>query len=148
MVAGGWVSVVALREVLDPAVVPSAADTTSGGGWRCQEESEKGTWVDVMGNLGADHGVFECERSCSETEEVFYEGQKYSTAGEILVPKRVLGKAVRPANDHNLEQVPFCIAQTAFSLCPTSIFPGLARKGKDASLPMCHGGAAICGMLH
>lgn len=93
MVAGcPWLP---LREVLDPAVVPSAADTTSGGGWRCQEESEKGTWVDVMGNLGADHGVFECERSFSKTEEVFYEGQKYSTAGEVLVPKHVSGKAVK-----------------------------------------------------
>lgn len=55
--------------------------------------SEKGTWVDVKGNLGADHGVFECERSCSETEEVFYEGHKYSTAGESLGTKAHLGES-------------------------------------------------------
>ena len=52
-----------LRVVLGPAMVPSAVGTTSGGGQRCQEESENGTWMDVMGNLGAYHGMFKSESS-------------------------------------------------------------------------------------
>ncbi|KAM9591376.1 uncharacterized protein ACIBXB_006205 [Morphnus guianensis] len=93
VVAGSWVSVVAPASGAGSGCGPFSRGHYSGGGWRCQEESEKGTWMDVTGILGADRGVFKCEKSCSETEELFYEGQKYSTAGEVLVPKRVSGKA-------------------------------------------------------
>lgn len=52
-----------LQVVPDLTAIPSAMGTSSGGGQRCQEESEKGMWVDVMGNLGVYHGVFKFESS-------------------------------------------------------------------------------------
>lgn len=52
-----------LRVVPDLAAVPPAMGTASGGGQRRQKESEKGTWVVVLGNLGVYWGVFKCGSS-------------------------------------------------------------------------------------
>lgn len=124
-----------LRVVPDLAAVPPAMGTASGGGQRRQKESEKGTWVVVLGNLGVYCGVFKCGSSWSKTVELFYEGQKYLIA-EVSVPKCISGEWVRPTSDHNLERVPLRVAQMAFSVHSTIIFPGIAGTGEDMGFPM------------
>lgn len=44
--------------------------------------------MDAMENLRAYQGVFKCENSRSKTGGLFCKRQKYSAAGEVLVPKR------------------------------------------------------------
>lgn len=90
----GWVSTVA------PA---SGAESSCGPFSRGHYFS---WWLEVSGGEwewdmdGCNGGIWELAMGCSggraPEAKLFYKGQKYSIAGEGLVPKRISGKGVRP----------------------------------------------------